>query len=83
MLTNVKRWVLLLILMGFSAVFAQQSVLMRFPDIYDGTIVFVQGEDIWTVPAQGGDAIRLTMNDGQERYPKFSPDGTQIAFTGE
>ena len=57
--------------------------LMRFPDIHGDTIVFVHGEDIWSVPSQGGTANRLTIHDGQERFPKFSPDGSQIAFTGE
>ncbi len=57
--------------------------LMRFPDIYKNQIVFVSGEDIWTVNANGGDAARLTLHDGQERYPRFSPDGSMIAFTGE
>jgi len=57
--------------------------LLRFPDIHDNTMVFVHGEDIWSVPANGGVATRLTMNDGAERYPKFSPDGNLIAFTGE
>ncbi|HUV35646.1 MAG TPA: peptidase S41, partial [Patescibacteria group bacterium] len=57
--------------------------LMRFPDIHGNTIVFVYGEDIWTVPADGGVATRLTIHDGEEQYPKFSPDGEWIAFTGE
>jgi tricorn protease len=57
--------------------------LMRFPDIHGDTIVFVHGEDIWSVPTQGGLASRLTLHDGQERFPRFSPDGTRIAFTGE
>jgi tricorn protease len=56
---------------------------MRFPDIHGDTIVFVYGEDIWTVPADGGVATRLTIHDGQERFPRFSPDGSMIAFTGE
>ncbi|MBD3178507.1 MAG: peptidase S41, partial [Candidatus Latescibacteria bacterium] len=60
-----------------------QRPLMRFPDIGDGRIAFVYGDDIWTVPEDGGVASRLTINDGAERYPKFSPDGTLIAFTGE
>jgi tricorn protease len=46
-------------------------------------IVFVYGEDIWSVPVNGGVATRLTVNDGAERFPKFSADGTLIAFTGE
>jgi len=57
--------------------------LMRFPDIHENQIVFVSGNDIWTVAAEGGVASRLTVDDGKERYPRFSPDGTMIAFTGE
>jgi tricorn protease len=57
--------------------------LMRFPDISGNTIAFVYGEDIWTVPADGGIATRLTIHDGQERFPRFSPDGSMIAFTGQ
>ena len=56
--------------------------LMRFPDIHGETIVFVYGEDIWSVSAAGGIATRLTIHDGAERYPRFSPDGSLIAFTG-
>lgn len=61
----------------------EKRPLMRFPDIHENTIVFVYGEDIWTAPAEGGIAIRLTLHDGEERFPKFSPDGSMIAFTGE
>ncbi len=57
--------------------------LMRFPDIYKDTIVFVSGEDIWTAPASGGAATRLTVHDGEEHFPKFSPNGSMIAFTGD
>jgi tricorn protease len=59
-----------------------QGPLLRFPDIYEDLVVFVHGEDIWSVPAEGGVATRLTINDGEERFPKFSPDGNLIAFTG-
>ncbi len=59
------------------------EALLRFPDIHDNTIVFVSGEDIWTAPASGGAATRLTIHDREERYPKFSPDGSMIAFTGD
>ncbi len=62
---------------------AIERPLMRFPDISKNTIVFVYGEDIWSVSADGGVAKRLTIHDGQERYPRFSPDGSMIAFTGE
>ncbi len=57
--------------------------LLRFPDIHGDTVVFVHAEDVWTVPASGGVARRLTLDEGEERFPKFSPDGSMIAFTGE
>ena len=62
---------------------AERRPLMRFPDIHENTVVFIHGEDIWSVPAEGGVASRLTIHDGQERFPKISPDGKLIAFTGE
>ncbi len=62
---------------------SDQKPLMRFPDVSENIIVFVYGEDIWSVPVNGGVAMRLTFHDGAERYPKFSADGTRIAFTGE
>ncbi|MCK4749921.1 MAG: PD40 domain-containing protein, partial [Bacteroidales bacterium] len=60
-----------------------EGPLMRFPDIHKDLIVFVHGEDIWSVSAEGGVANRLTMHDGQERFPKFSNDGSMIAFSAE
>src|SRR5215213_1467982 len=57
--------------------------LLRFPDIHGETIAFVYAGDIWTVPSQGGTARRLTSHPGLEIFPKFSPDGRFIAFSGE
>jgi len=59
-----------------------QGPLLRFPDIHGDLVVFVHGEDIWSVPSDGGVATRLTIHDGEERFPRFSPDGEMIAFTG-
>lgn len=59
------------------------TALMRFPDIHGDQVVFVHGEDIWKVSVNGGSAVRLTIHDGEERFPKFSPDGKMIAFTAE
>lgn len=57
--------------------------LMRFPDVRGNKIVFVYGGDIWIVTTSGGSAGRLTTNPGRELFPKFSPDGKWIAFTGQ
>jgi tricorn protease len=57
--------------------------LLRFPDINKDIIAFVYAGDIWTVPAAGGDARRLTSHEGLELYPRISPDGKWIAFSAE
>ncbi|HKY98256.1 MAG TPA: S41 family peptidase [Gemmatimonadaceae bacterium] len=44
-------------------------------------IVFTSGGDIWTVPAQGGEARLLVSHPATERKPIFSPDGSKLAFT--
>ena len=67
----------------FSITVNAQTKLLRFPDIHDGTVVFCYAGDLWKAPADGGDAVRLTAHEGQEIFPKFSPDGKWIAFTGQ
>jgi tricorn protease len=56
--------------------------LLHEPDISAQRIVFVYAGDLWTAPAAGGDARRLTTHPGEESSPRFSPDGQWIAFTG-
>lgn len=57
--------------------------LLRFPDIHGDKAVFTYGGDLWTAPATGGTATRLTAHPGVEVFAKFSPDGKWIAFTGQ
>ncbi len=57
--------------------------LLRYPDINGDQLAFVYAGDIWTVPAAGGTARRLTSHPGLELFPKFSPDGRWIAFSGQ
>ncbi|HEY8558851.1 MAG TPA: PDZ domain-containing protein [Pyrinomonadaceae bacterium] len=68
------------------AVFAQSNaapMLFRQPTMNRTDIVFVFAGDLWRVPRAGGNAERLTSGTGNETNPVFSPDGAQIAFTGE
>jgi tricorn protease len=72
--------------MQFAFVFGgDRRPLMRFPDVHEGTgkVVFSYGGDLWKASITGGAAVRLTVHDGEERSPKFSPDGKKIAFTGQ
>ena len=57
--------------------------LLRFPDIHGDRVVFCHAGDLWLAPAAGGTATRLTAHPGYEIFPRFSPDGRFIAFTGQ
>ncbi|XLS29475.1 PDZ domain-containing protein [Flavobacteriaceae bacterium M23B6Z8] len=62
---------------------AQGTQLLRQPTISDNEIVFVYANDLWKSTVNGGNAIRLTSNEGREFAPHFSKDGKWIAFTAE
>ena len=47
------------------------------------TIVFDLLGDIYTLPITGGDAVNIASGLAWEIQPRFSPDGTQIAFTSD
>ncbi len=76
-----KRILLLLPVLGGLA-FAQTK-LLRFPDIHGDSVAFVYAGDLWKASSEGGRAVRLTADPGLELFPKFSPDGRWIAFTGQ
>jgi len=85
----VRRWIMALgaaSLLFSAAAFAQTDLgtrMLRYPDIHKDKIVFVYGGDLWLAGVEGGAARRLTSDLGEELFPKFSPDGKWIAFTGE
>ncbi|HEU0177775.1 MAG TPA: PDZ domain-containing protein [Blastocatellia bacterium] len=62
--------------------FAQEATLFQKPTVNRTHIVFAYAGDLWSVPREGGDAVRLTNGVGEETDPHFSPDGAMIAFTG-
>lgn len=74
---------LVLALLSASPLMAEDTRLLRFPDIHGEQLAFVYGGDIYSVYATGGIAQRLTSHEGQELYPKFSPDGRWIAYSAE
>lgn len=61
---------------------AEEARLLRFPSTNGSEIVFTYAGDLYKVPASGGEAKRLTSHVGYEMFPRFSPDGKTIAFTG-
>jgi len=61
-----------------------EARLLRFPTISGNQIVFTYAGDLYTVDKAGGLARKLTNDeDGYEMFARFSPDGKQIAFTGQ
>ncbi|MBZ5656856.1 MAG: DPP IV N-terminal domain-containing protein [Acidobacteriia bacterium] len=77
----------LLLMITFTCLAAAQEMqegrLLRFPDISKDKIAFMYGGDLWLVSSSGGTASRITSHPGRELFPKFSPDGKWLAFTGQ
>ncbi len=57
--------------------------MFRYPAVSRDRIAFVYAGDIWIVPKAGGSATRLSSPSGEEMFPRFSPDGSRIAFSGD
>lgn len=62
---------------------ADEARLLRFPTTNGTDIVFSYAGDLYRVSASGGEAVRLTSHVGYEMFPRFSPDGRTVAFTGQ
>jgi len=70
-------------LVSFSAATAGVEGLYRFPTTNGSVVVFASEGDLWQAPIEGGMAMRLTTDAGQEAFPKFSMDGKWVAFSAE
>ncbi|MEQ1858906.1 MAG: S41 family peptidase [Chthoniobacteraceae bacterium] len=55
--------------------------LMQMPAVSRTHLAFVHAGDIWLAPRGGGQAVRLSSPRGTEQFPRFSPDGSQLAFS--
>ncbi|MDX1571853.1 MAG: PDZ domain-containing protein [Xanthomonadales bacterium] len=73
----------LISLLVFPLLSQADTRLLRFPDIHGDKVTFVYAGDIYIAPVSGGVAQRLTSHEGRELFPKFSPDGSRIAFSAE
>ncbi len=56
---------------------------MKSPAISSNNIAFIYAEDLWIANKDGSNPKRLTIDEGVESNPVFSPDGTTIAFSAE
>src|SRR5579863_6489539 len=62
---------------------AQLKGYYRTPSINHNTIVFTAEGDLWKYDLTTGITARLTSHAGLETYPVISPDGRNVAFTGQ
>jgi tricorn protease len=80
---NLKfQFVLIALLFTCISSYAQINArLFRYPDVSENKITFTYAGDIWIVDKNGGLANKISSPSGEETWPKFSPDGSKIAFT--
>src|SRR3954466_7735650 len=80
----IYKMVALLLLAAAVPASAQVDARMfRQPAVSADKIAFVYAGDIWLVPKGGGDATRLSSPPGEESFPRFSPDGSTLAYSAE
>jgi len=73
---------LLILITGTAS--AEGTKMLRHPDIHGDRVVFSYAGDLWLAPLDNSEpARRLTSHPGLEQFAKFSPDGNQVAFTGQ
>jgi tricorn protease len=58
-----------------------QARVLRHPSYHQGKIAFSYVGDVWTANENGADLRRLTDHKARDIFPRFSPDGTRIAFS--
>ena len=84
MFSRIRGLGLALAILGVPGLRADEARLLRFPALHGEQVVFGYAGDLYTVGSRGGVARRLTSDPaGYEMFPRFSPDGQRIAFTGQ
>ncbi|MCM1094651.1 MAG: PDZ domain-containing protein [Lachnospiraceae bacterium] len=79
--------ILLSLLLASGSILSSQGTenakLLRFPATNGKDVVFSYAGDLYVAPISGGTARKLTSHEGYEIFPRFSPDKSTIAFTGQ
>ena len=83
-----KNLLIISMMLAFGALSLQaqdEAKMLRFPAIHGNQVVFSYAGDLYTVDVNGDGMARQLTNDpdGFEIFARFSPDGKNIAFTGQ
>ena len=65
------------------AIDTRDTRMLSQPAINAGHIAFIYAEDLWVANTDGTQPRRLTVDEGIESNPVFSPDGKWIAFSAQ
>ncbi len=68
---------------GLSGINTKDTRMLAQPAISADHIAFIYAEDLWVANTNGSDPRRLTIDEGIESDPHFSPDGKLIAFSAQ
>ncbi|WP_307715036.1 S41 family peptidase [Streptomyces sp. V4I23] len=65
---------------------SDDAAYLRFPHLHDDLLCFAAEDDLWVAPLvpegqRPGRAWRLTVDRTRVGHPRFSPDGSHIAYT--
>lgn len=77
-------FVLLMVTASISqAIDPKDTRLLNQPAVSATHIAFIYAEDLWVANSDGSAPVRLTVDEGIESNPVFSPDGKLIAFSAQ
>jgi tricorn protease len=65
------------------AIDTKDTRMLSQPAVSADHIAFIYAEDLWVANADGSEPRRLTVSEGVESSPVFSPDGKWIAFSAQ
>lgn len=75
--------ILMLFIVRSFGINTKDTRMLSQPTISENHIAFIYAEDLWIANLDGTQPRRLTIDEGEESDPMFSPDGQHIAFSAE
>jgi len=75
--------ILLLLSPAAKAIDTKYTRMLSQPAVSANHIAFIYAEDLWVANLDGSQPKRLTIDEGVESNPMFSPDGSLIAFSAQ